>query len=108
MKCSIVKGVPFACCFGVAGRMAHLTTCEEVAELIAAYCTCNESGNTCEHGHLARKCEVCELKEAVKVLSAEVVGNAKDRAVGKHWDAEINDAVWENPIAAAAVREASK
>ena len=68
MKCSIVKGVPFACCFGVAGRMAHLTTCEEVAELIAAYCTCNESGDTCEHGHLARKCEVCELKAEVSRL----------------------------------------
>ena len=48
-----------------------------------------------------------ELREAVKVLATEVVGNAKDRAVGKHWDAEINDAVWANPIAAAAVREAS-
>ena len=21
------------------------------------------TGNTCEHGHLARKCEVCELEE---------------------------------------------
>ena len=48
------------------------------------------------------------LREAVKVLATEVVGNALDRAVGKHWDAEIDDAVWDNPIAAAAVREASK
>jgi hypothetical protein len=51
---------------------------------------------------------VNELEAALKVLSAEVVRNAKDRAVGKHWDAEINDAVWENPIAAEAVREAAK
>ena len=51
---------------------------------------------------------IAALEAAVRVLSAEVVGNAKDRAVGKHWDAEINDAVWANPIAVAAVREAGR
>lgn len=51
---------------------------------------------------------VNELEAALKVLASEVVGNAKDRAVGKHWDAEINDAVWANPIASAAVREAGR
>lgn len=49
-----------------------------------------------------------ELREALKVLAEELHSKALDRAVGKHWDAEINDAVWENPIAEAAVREAGR
>ena len=75
--------------------------------------------NTCEHGHLARKCEVClrdgdikELREAVKVL-AEYGGSFHGLSGPfKCWDSRraINafDAMQANQIAAAAVREAAK
>ncbi len=50
--------------------------------------------------------QVIELQTAVKVLAASVRSNANDRAVGKHWDAEVCDEVWANEIAAEAVRKA--
>ena len=67
------------------------------------------SGTHWHYPYIENMCkEMRDLRAALKVLATELHGKALDRAVGKHWDAEINDAVWENPIAAAAVMEASK
>jgi hypothetical protein len=49
---------------------------------------------------------IADLRESVRVLAASVRSNANDRAVGKHWDMEVCDEVWANPIAAEAVRKA--
>jgi hypothetical protein len=81
----------------------------------------NTSQNICEHGSLIIMCDRCEknkriaeleaterqLREAVKVLAKDLRSYIMDQAVGD-WAADISDEVACNPIAAAAVREASK
>lgn len=85
--------------------------------------------DTCEHGHLRRVCEMCELKdevqqlrEALKVLAAEC--KKAKFAFASHVDVctlamNVNwahvlaynmacEATDSNPIAAAAVREAGR
>jgi len=97
------------------------------------------SVDTCEHGHLARKCEVCErddriaaleatereLREAVKVLAVaadtpmawklrtcpecqKIRRDINNNPIALAAIKEVEDAAFGYPIAAAAVREASK
>ncbi len=75
---------------------------------------------SCEHGHLARVCEVCdrdrrikELEEAVRVLAKEVWWSTKRSyeewgSGGEDVMDHVPDDVKNNKIAAAAVRYAGE
>lgn len=43
------------------------------------------TANTCEHGHLARKCEVCELKAEVARLRSVCREAGKDVRTVSYW-----------------------
>ena len=58
----------------------------------------------CEHGHQARKCEVCERDKRIAELEAAVDVLAVELARVPEL---VSEAVMNNPIAAAAVRKAS-
>ena len=80
---------------------------KRIAELESDLATARKDGVMWQESHAQQGQRIVELEDAVKVLATEVYGKALDRSVGDQWAEEIGGAVWANPIAAAAVREAS-